>query len=186
MCERIHGNDTDLSPARLNPIPSHVASRGVHSALLAVNCLFNIPQNPRKRSPAWFTAHSPRPMRPSAPSPSADVRDENRLKILLGPENVRVSDLRRRSFLQEIILMQPHGEFRLVLVFAIFFLSCILSIPERAEAINFKPLTFTIQINSDKWIPKVHHRSPYHHRYFDIIIAAWHNGRLLYGILCKV
>lgn len=74
MCERIHGNDTDLSPARLNPIPSHVASRGVHSALLAVNCLFNIPQNPRKRSPAWFTAHSPEPIRP----PSLPVRRPRR------------------------------------------------------------------------------------------------------------
>jgi len=31
---------------RLNPIPSHVASRGVHDALLTVNCLFNIPQKP--------------------------------------------------------------------------------------------------------------------------------------------
>lgn len=38
-------NDTDLwCLARLNPIPSHVASRRVHVALLAVNCLFNIPQ----------------------------------------------------------------------------------------------------------------------------------------------
>lgn len=40
-------NDTDLwRLARLNPIPSHVASRGARVALLAVNCLFNIPQKP--------------------------------------------------------------------------------------------------------------------------------------------
>lgn len=39
--------DTD---PRDNPISSHVAPCSVDAALLAVNCLFNIPQKPRKRS----------------------------------------------------------------------------------------------------------------------------------------
>lgn len=38
-------------PFAVNLISSHVAPCGVDVALLAVNCLFNIPKNPRKRSP---------------------------------------------------------------------------------------------------------------------------------------
>lgn len=47
--------DTNRYP-RDNPISSHVAPCGVDAALLTVNCLFNIPQKPRKRSSSWFTA----------------------------------------------------------------------------------------------------------------------------------
>lgn len=45
-------------PFMVNLISSHVAPCSVDVALLAVNCLFNIPKNPRKRSPQWFTVGS--------------------------------------------------------------------------------------------------------------------------------
>lgn len=126
---------------RLNPIPSHVASRGVHGALLTVNCLFNIPQNPRKRLPVWFTAR----WAPRSPPLPVDVH-KGHLKILSDPKNVCVSNLRRRSFLQEINLMQPHGKFRSTLLFYSRYLNTWTSRGDRFQPLIF----FAMQINPDK------------------------------------
>lgn len=99
-----------------------------------------------------FVQHSPKtpvnvrrsdllPARWAPRGPPLLVRDEDRLRILLGPKTCGGV-----SFLQEIILMQPHS--------ARHFYFILDPIPERAEVGDqFQPLTFAMQINLDKWIP---------------------------------